>query len=145
MRHATILHEVCVMDDPAVARAQTILIVEDERILALDIRRTLLGLGYEVPFTVNSGADALLTVKTFRPALVVMDVHLNGPIDGIETARLLRTRVEFALVYVTGGLDEGSRARADLTAPDAWLLKPFSARQLEVAVASALASRAEHD
>jgi CheY-like chemotaxis protein len=133
------------MDDPAVARAQTILIVEDERILALDMRRTLLGRGYDVPFTVSSGADALLTVKTFCPDLILMDVHLNGPIDGIETARLLRTHVEFVLVYVTGGLDQASRARADLSAPEAWLPKPFSRKQLEFTVANAFASRAERD
>jgi CheY-like chemotaxis protein len=131
------------MEDRAVARAPTILIVEDERILALDMRRTLSGFGYDVPSSVNSGADALQIVNTFCPDLIVMDVRLSGAIDGIETARLLRTRIEFALVFVTGGLDEASRARADLTAPDAWLPKPFSKKQLEFAVASALASRAE--
>ena len=118
---------------------KTALIVEDERVLALDFQRTLNKLGY-VTASVSSGIEALRLAEQVSPELVLMDIHLEGAIDGIETAQSLRALGDFALIYVTGGLDVESRVRAEVAWPDAWLAKPFTPAQFAAAIERALAA-----
>lgn len=130
-----------------VAPLGTALIVEDERVIALDLKRSLERCGYQVPMTVSSGLEAVSAAESFPPQLVLMDLRLRGALDGIATALRLRERFEFALIYVTGGLNlsnDADRTRLRASDPDAWLPKPYSSEQLELAVATAIARRSAH-
>lgn len=113
---------------------RTILVVDDERIVALELQRALAVLGFLVPATAASCADALALAEVNPPQIVLMDLHLRGPVDGIDTALKLREKFEFGLVYMTGGVDAEQRARAAVTQPAAWLQKPYSKLQLEKAL-----------
>jgi CheY-like chemotaxis protein len=114
-------------------RADTgLLIVEDERIIALDIRRMLLRHGYRVDATAASGVDALRLAREFLPRIVIMDMRLQGAMDGVAAALQLRTELEFGLIYLSGGHRDLSAA--ELTHPVAFLNKPFTEAQLLAAV-----------
>lgn len=128
-----------------VAGRPTALVVDDELVIALDIKRTLEARGYRVPATARTGPDALLAAQSFPPEIVLMDLRLTGPMDGIATALSLREQFEFALVYVTGGgipANDRDQARLRTSEPDGWLGKPFSATELERVAANALEHRA---
>jgi len=116
----------------------TILVVEDEALIAADIQRTLKKLGYDVPLTVGTGAGALEAVARAQPGLVLMDIKLRGPMDGIETAEALRALVNLPIVYLTSHSDEATLSRAMETDPSGYLLKPFSDRELRTAIEVAL-------
>jgi PAS domain S-box-containing protein len=112
------------------ARRARILVVEDERLVALDIGRSLEELGFEVVGTASSGEEALDAVASERPDLVLMDVHLRGELDGIETARRLRMQHDVAIAYLTGHGDAETIERAKQAAPGGLLIKPFKQADL---------------
>ena len=68
-----------------------VLIVEDERIIAKDIERGLISLGYDVVGVAQDSLEAISKVKSLRPDVVLMDVYIDGDIDGIETARIINS------------------------------------------------------
>jgi len=113
------------MDDKA-----KILIVEDESIVALNIKNRLEELGYAVVAMLNSGEAALQVVDHNRPDLVLMDIKLKGTVDGIEAAALIRSRFQIPVVYLTAYSDEETVDRAKFTEPYGYILKPFEARDL---------------
>jgi diguanylate cyclase (GGDEF)-like protein len=119
-----------------------VLIVEDEAITALDLSTELSGLGYEVCGVVDTAAKALATVDRDRPALVLMDIRLANEDDGIETARQIRDRHDAAVVFLTAHSDEATLARALDVSPFGYLIKPFRARDLKVAVDLAMSKHA---
>jgi DNA-binding response OmpR family regulator len=114
--------------------SRTILIVDDERVVALELRRALLMRGFIVPPTAGCGALALEIAEANRPEIVLMDVGLQGSVSGIDTAIKLRERFAFGLIYTTGGIDPAERVRAEVTFPAAWLHKPYSMTQVEAAL-----------
>jgi len=116
----------------------TILVVEDDGSVAETLRDVLIAAGYDVPETASSGMRALEAAARIKPALVLMDVQLDGPIDGIETATRLRKLGNIRVVYITGFADDETLRRAKLTAPLGYLKKPFNARELRIAVEFAL-------
>ena len=107
-----------------------ILIVEDESIVALNIKNRLEELGYAVVAMLNSGEAALQVVAHNRPDLVLMDIKLKGTVDGIEAAALIRSRFQIPVVYLTAYSDEETVDRAKFTEPYGYILKPFEARDL---------------
>lgn len=111
-----------------------ILIVENEGLVGCDMATTLGKLGYVVVAICASGEEALERHEEFRPDLVLMDVHLAGQLDGIETARELQRRSPVAIVYVTACADLDTVARARQTHPHGYLLKPFNHDELRLAV-----------
>jgi two-component system cell cycle sensor histidine kinase/response regulator CckA len=111
-----------------------ILIVENEGLVGCDMATTLGQLGYVVVAICASGEEALERHDEFRPDLVLMDVHLAGQLDGIETARELQRRSPVAIVYVTACADLDTVARARQTHPHGYLLKPFNHDELRLAV-----------
>jgi CheY-like chemotaxis protein len=115
-----------------------ILVVEDESLVALDIRNTLERLGYAVPATVFSGEDAVKKAEELQPDLVLMDIMLAGDMDGIEAADIIHTRCDIPVIYLTAYADDETLARAKITDPFGYLLKPFEARELHVAIEIAL-------
>jgi two-component system cell cycle sensor histidine kinase/response regulator CckA len=115
-----------------------ILVVEDEALIAADIQQTLIGLGFEVPATVDTGAAALESVDELRPSLVLMDIKLRGKMDGIAAAAEIRSRFGTPVVFLTSHSDEATLSRAVATEPYGYLLKPFADRELRTAIIVAL-------
>ncbi|HQY92544.1 response regulator [Caldilinea sp.] len=113
--------------DPETAerRRAKILLVEDEAIVALDIKTRLLHLGHEVVGVTSSGEDAIKAVEATRPDLVLMDIRLRGKLDGIEAAQQLRARFDVAVIYLTAYGDDATLQRAKLTEPYGFLIKPL--------------------
>jgi diguanylate cyclase (GGDEF)-like protein len=118
-----------------------ILVVEDEVIIGQDIRRILLGFGYEVPAVAATGTEALREADAQPPDFVLMDIKLRGPLDGIETATRLQERHNAAIVYLTSHSDEATLARAKATSPYGYLVKPFTDRELRTCIEIALRLR----
>ncbi len=119
--------------------APRILIVEDERVVALHLRRQLLGLGYEVPDAVANGHQALHEVERTPPDLVLMDINLEGDLDGIATAARISPDRRIPVIYLTAYSEEGLLTRASATNTHGYLLKPFSERELHAMIQVTLA------
>jgi len=115
-----------------------ILVVEDEAIVAMDIRNRLLNLGHTVPAFTVTGSDALDKTAELHPDLVLMDIQLGGGMDGVETAAHIHRRFHVPVVYLTANSDENTLQRAKLTEPFGYILKPFSERELETTIEMAL-------
>ncbi len=116
----------------------SILIVEDEIIVAENIRGKLRQLGYHVPDIVVSGKAALEALMRHPVDLVLMDIQLSGAWDGIETATRIREQYDIPIIYHTAYADEDTLQRAKLTEPFGYLLKPFQIRELRSNVEMAL-------
>jgi two-component system cell cycle sensor histidine kinase/response regulator CckA len=115
-----------------------VLVVEDERVVAKDLQRTLTNLGYEVPVTVATADDAIRAASARCPDLVLMDIRIKGARDGIETAEILKSQFDVPVVYLTAYADQQTVARAKLTEPHAYLLKPVKVDELRTAVEIAI-------
>lgn len=116
----------------------TVLVVEDDMTVAESIRDVLTGAGYLVSDVVSSGQHALESAARVRPDLVLMDVQLEGALDGIETARQLHDTSGIRVLYLTVFADDSTLRRAKLSAPLGYLKKPFNGRELRIAVEIAL-------
>ncbi|ACK72927.1 response regulator receiver sensor signal transduction histidine kinase [Gloeothece citriformis PCC 7424] len=117
---------------------EKILIVEDEAIVAEDIASRLERMGYIVTDIVASGEDAIISAITTPPDLVLMDIMLQGKIDGITAAEQIYTTVKRPVVYLTAYGDEDTLQRAKLSGSFGYLLKPFHERELRVTIEIAL-------
>jgi CheY-like chemotaxis protein len=117
----------------------SILIVEDELIVAENLRLVLTGMGYEVPEPAGSSSEALEKAAELSPDLILMDIVLEGsPIDGIETAKKIGQVTEVPVIFVTAYSDKRTLARVKDTEPYAYILKPFNERELAFAIELAL-------
>lgn len=116
----------------------TILVVEDENIVAKDIQISLRKLGYAVPAIATSGRAAIDKAAEISPDLVLMDIHLKGDMDGVEAGKELHTRFNVPVIYLTAYSDENTLERAKLTEAVGYLLKPFKARELHTMIQMAL-------
>jgi signal transduction histidine kinase len=119
-------------------KAQGILIVEDENIVALDMRMRLEAMGYRVVDVVDSGERATESVARLQPDLVLMDIKLKGDQDGIEAASQLRERSEVPVIFVTAFTDERTLDRAKRASPYGYIVKPFHERELRIAIELAI-------
>ncbi len=115
-----------------------ILIVEDDMITAADISMQLDQLGYEVSGITPRGEDALKSIESTRPDLILMDVNLKGTLDGIETARRIAETHDIPLIFLTANADSVTFASAKATKPYAFISKPFQKTDLEHAIALAV-------
>ena len=107
-----------------------IFIVEDEVIVAEDIRQTINTLGYSVSGIARSGEVAIEKVRETRPDLVLMDIHLAGGMDGVETARQIYSLFKIPVIYITAHADDELLERAKVTEPYGYILKPYDEREL---------------
>jgi len=121
------------------AKVRRVLIVEDEAITALDLATELAAMGYDVCGVVDTAEAAVGTAVRERPAVVLMDIRLANGGDGVETARRICSRHDTAIVFLTAHSDEATLARALAVSPFGYLIKPFRARELKVAIDLALA------
>jgi PAS domain S-box-containing protein len=115
-----------------------VLIVEDENIVAENLASQLQQQGYTVTALVASGEQAIRQAAETRPDVVLMDIRLRGETDGIQAAAEIRAQFDLPVIYMTGYSDEATLQRAHLTEPFGYLLKPFEARELRVALEMAL-------
>jgi PAS domain S-box-containing protein len=115
-----------------------ILVVEDEQIVAAGLCKRLASLGYEVPGTAAAGEEAVRLAEELRPNLVLMDIRLEGAMDGVEAAALIRSRFRIPVIYLTAYSNAEVLDRAKLTEPHGYVLKPFDERELHVVVEMAL-------
>ncbi|XZO03702.1 MAG: putative bifunctional diguanylate cyclase/phosphodiesterase [Microcoleus sp.] len=115
-----------------------ILIVEDESIIAEDIFDSLTSLGYKVTAIVYSGEEAIIAASEVRPDLVLMDVNLQGEIDGITAAEKIRSRFQIPVIYLTAYADENTLRRVNSTKPFGYIIKPFEEKNLHTTIQIAL-------
>lgn len=115
-----------------------ILVVEDERVVALSIQNRLEALGYIVTANVISAEAAIAGIPQNPPDLVLMDIRLKGKIDGIKAAAKMRQQFQLPVVYLTAYNDEETLERAKLTEPYGYLLKPFESKDLATTIEVAL-------
>ncbi len=126
------------MKEESTMHKPSILVVEDENIVAKDIQARLTRLGYDVPVVVSTGAEAIERAGSHTPDLVLMDIMLGGEMDGIQAAEEIRTRFSLAVVYLTAYADEHTLQRAKVTEAFGYLLKPFEERELHITIEMAL-------
>jgi PAS domain S-box-containing protein len=119
-------------------RVKTILVVEDDEPVAAFIQKSLIRMGYRVPDRANSGETAIALARRLRPDLVLMDIGLHGPMDGIRAAESIRDMLGLPVVFLTGYSDEDRVARARVTDAYGYILKPFHAQELKSAIELAL-------
>jgi signal transduction histidine kinase len=115
-----------------------ILIVEDEAIIAEHIAIILRNIGYCVVGIVASGEDAIATVAQTNPNLVLMDIMLQGEMDGVEAADKINQSYKIPIVYLTANADDQTLKRASNTLPFGYLIKPFKAKELQVTIEIAI-------
>ncbi len=102
-----------------------LLIIEDDPIISTDLERAMIKLGYEVIDTLESGEEALDLIERDSPDLILMDIQLEGDLDGIDTAHLISKKKPIPIIYLTSNTDPGTFNRAKLTQPHSFLSKPF--------------------
>ena len=115
-----------------------ILIVEDEKILAMGLKKKLEKLGYSVTGLASSGAEAIESVKEVQPDLVLMDIVLKGVMDGIETAEFIVNLYDMPIIYLTAYADDEMLARAEKTCPYGYILKPYKDNELKANIKMAI-------
>lgn len=115
-----------------------ILIVEDEGIAAIDIKSRLLGMGYQVCGHASTGAQAIQMAEKTTPDLILMDINLKGPMDGIQAAEHIHSTMNVPIIFLTAYADAATLERAKVTGPSGYILKPFQERDLAIAIDMAL-------
>ncbi len=116
----------------------TILVVEDEGIVALELQNRLDSMGYQVVGLAASGEVAIEKAITLQPDLVLMDIRLKGNLDGISAAEQIRRSLDIPIIFLTAYADQHTLQRAKVSAPYGYVLKPFEERELQIAVEIAL-------
>jgi PAS domain S-box-containing protein len=116
----------------------SIMIVEDDGLIALDLKKKLEQAGYAVPTVADNSAEALIKVESLRPSLVLMDIRLRGPQDGIETADQIRRRFHVPVIFVTAHADSQTLDRARSAEPFGYIVKPFHSVDFRAQIEMAL-------
>lgn len=133
------------------APAISILLVEDEGIVAHDMQDALTRLGYNIVGIASEGTQAIAMARKLQPELVVMDVSLRGEVDGIQAARAIHEHSPVPIIFLTGHSDTQTLQRAVLTGPLGYLIKPFQEAELHCAIEVAIhkhradVARREHE
>lgn len=117
---------------------ESILIVEDEGILAIELAEKLERLGYNVAAAASSGEEAIEMAAKHKPDLILMDIVLKGEMDGIAAARKIHSTFKVPIIYLTAYAGDDTVKRAKLTEPFGYLVKPYNDRELQIALEMAL-------
>ena len=117
---------------------QKIMVVEDEYIVAASLEACLENMGYEVSGVADSGEKAIKFSEKEPPDLVLMDIKLNGEMDGVEAAEEIMSRWNIPIIFLTAYSDEKLLERAKLVKPYGFLVKPFQNREIKATIEMAL-------
>ncbi len=117
---------------------ERILIVEDEKIIALDLQRRLERFGFSVVGLAASGSEAIELAEKSEPDIILMDIRLEGDMDGIEASKHIRARFAIPVIFLTAYTDERTLERAKEVEPFGYILKPFKERELYTTIDIAL-------
>jgi diguanylate cyclase (GGDEF)-like protein/PAS domain S-box-containing protein len=117
---------------------ERILVVEDEKIISLDLQRRLEKFGYQVVGLSATGTDAVEKARSLLPDIILMDIMLGGDIDGIDAARQIKADLAIPVIFLTAFADEKTLARAKQAEPYGYVLKPFKERELYTTIDIAL-------
>lgn len=115
-----------------------VLVVEDEYVIAANLQENLESLGYGVLDIASSGAEAVAKAMELHPELVLMDIRLQGEMDGIQAAEQIWNQLQIPVIYVTGHSDKSTLERAKVTFPFGYVIKPVKGKELYVAIETAL-------
>jgi CheY-like chemotaxis protein len=115
-----------------------VLIVEDEAVIALDLQLQLQEMGYRVLGPAQSGAEALMLAHEHRPDLALLDIRLQGPMDGVELAVHLGQANRIPVIFVSANVNAATVSRATQATACCFLSKPFETLQLRAAIEQAL-------
>jgi signal transduction histidine kinase len=126
------------MMDPAPGSSVSVLIVEDENIVALDMKYRLENLGYAVCCIVATGESAIAESRARKPDLVLMDIQLKGVMDGVEAASQIRRESEIPIVFVTAYADDATLDRVKLAGAYGYIVKPYHEREIRITIELAL-------
>ena len=118
-----------------------LMLVEDERVVAFDLKNQLQSLGYRVGAMVGSGEQAVECVADVAPDLVLMDIHLEGVMDGVEAATTIQSQHQIPVIYLTAFAEDDTLRRALDSRPFGYLVKPWDIRELHASIQMALARR----
>ena len=119
-------------------RAARIAVVEDERVVAYHLSQQLKRMGYSIAFIASSGKQVLERMQDQQPDVILMDISIDGDMDGIETASRLPSDPSIPIIYLTAYSEEETLSRARQTKPYGYLLKPFSERELHATIQMAI-------
>ncbi len=124
---------------------QTVLIVEDDPIIAQDLAEILESIEYQVQHIVYNAADAMESISLNTPDLILLDIQLEGAIDGIDLAHIINKRHHVPFIYITSFHDEQMIKRVSETKPAGFILKPFNENEVKVAIQLAFQSNSNND
>lgn len=124
--------------EPSVPSPASVFIVEDEALIAMELKDRLTSLGYTVAGSASRGEEALVRITDDRPDLVLMDIHLAGALDGIQTAGRLRERSDLPVIFLSAYSDADLLGQAGKVEPFGYLVKPFEERELHATIQMAL-------
>ncbi|MBI5946140.1 MAG: EAL domain-containing protein [Chloroflexi bacterium] len=116
----------------------SVLIVEDEQIVSMDIKNNLEHLGYIIAGQADRGEDAVKKAGELRPDLILMDISLKGEMDGIEAASQIRTQFDLPIIFLTAFANQSTLERARQAEPYGYILKPFETHELVIAIEMAV-------
>jgi len=116
----------------------SVLVVEDESIVAKDIQQSLIKLGYNVVGTSSTGEKALALANELRPDIILMDIMLKGSMSGIDTAAEIKKDLSIPVIFLTAYADESTLAKAKVTEPFGYIIKPFKEIDLHTSIEMAL-------
>lgn len=122
------------------ALQRSVLIVDDEFMIATLWSIHVKGMGLDVCGTAATAAEAIALAEEYRPAVILMDVRLRGEKDGVDAALAIHDSVGSKIIFITGSSEPSTQARIQLDHPTATLFKPVSDRQLRTAIDEALRS-----
>lgn len=115
-----------------------VLVVEDESIVSKDIQQSLKKLGYNVVGAASTGEKAIELARENMPDIVLMDIMLKGDMNGIEAADQIRAELNIPVIYLTAYADEGTLARAKVTEPCGYIIKPFKEIDIHTSIEMAI-------
>ena len=123
---------------PSVEGEARLLVVEDDAVVRSDLGRSLESMGYRIAATARSGEEAVASARQDPPDLALMDIRLDGEMDGIETGEILLDELDVPVIYLTAYADDETRRRVRETTPYGYVVKPYDERDLQTAVEVAL-------